>query len=81
MTEVKAMRMMAVERIRKMIRTIKKTENSYQDIQCQQHGHKTTWKRFATRSQLQAINKLAFGVHEPAQINPKRLKIENKDRR
>ena len=37
-------------------------------------------KRSAARSQLQAINQLAAGVSKLAEVNAKRLKVEEKDR-
>ena len=37
-------------------------------------------KRTALHSQLQAINKLASGVHDLAQVNAKHVKVENQDR-
>ena len=36
-------------------------------------------KTTATRSQLQAIDKLASGVQELARVNAKYLKVENQD--
>ena len=39
-------------------------------------SQKTPWTRTAGGSQLQAIKKLASGVHKLAQVNAKRLKVE-----
>ena len=42
---------------------------------------KTYEKRTVARSQLQAMSQLASGVHRLAEVNAKRMKLEEKDRK